>query len=146
LRGRELRQHLRKNPLDYAGYNVSIGNDFYLVTDKSRADLQGDTINLLNIATGKVETKEISSISKMNDTKSVRIKNDEFYYIGGKWYLHKKNKFVEVDIKQSNSLSENFLSLTDKVIYDLRGQDIKARKLLNRIKDSQTTIYADGKY
>lgn len=146
LRGRELRQSLRKNPLDYIGYNVSIGNDFYLVTDKSRADLQGDTINLLNIATGQVETKEISSISKMNDTKLVRIKNDEFYYIGGKWYLHKKNKFAEIDVKHSNSLSENFLSLTDKVVYDLRGQDTKARKLLDKIKGSQATIYADGRY
>ena len=146
LRGRELRQSLRKNPLDYVGYNVSVGNDFYLVTDKSRADLQGDTINLLNIATGKVEAKEISSISKMNDTKLIRIKNDEFYYIGGKWYLHKKNKFAEIDVKHSNSLSENFLSLTDKVVYDLRGQDIKARKLLDKIKGSQATIYADGRY
>jgi hypothetical protein len=83
LKGRELRKKLREVPNEYVGYNVAIGDNFYLVTDKSRSDLQGDTINLLNVVTGKVESKEITSISKMNDTKTVTVKDSEYCFIGG---------------------------------------------------------------
>lgn len=147
LKGRDLRKNLREVPNKYAGYNVAIGDNFYLITDKSRADLQGDTISLLNIVTGKVESKEITSISKMNDTKTVTIKGSEYYFIGGHWYLHSNKKFVPVDFNTEESLTDYFVGMSPKVITDLRSEYVTARMLLNSLEESDNaTIYAHGQY
>lgn len=145
LRGRTLRQELRLHANKYVGHNVSIGNDFYIITGNSRADLKGDTITLLNVGTGKVEVKEIKSINRMHDTKTVTIKDETHCLIGGHWYLLKNSKFTPVT--NSEELVQHFLGLSSKIVTDLRGVNVNAHQLLNKLSDSDSvTVYANGYY
>lgn len=147
LKGASLRKKLRESPQSYVGYNVLIGNNFYLISDSTRVDLKGDTIRLINMATGKTEVKEISSITKLNDTKTMHIKDSEFCFVGGNWYSVKNGKFNLVTDAESAKLSEYFLGIAPKVVTDLREIEITAHKLFDELKGQEDiTVYANGHY